>query len=88
MSGILGVLSSVTTIMDEAATPQAPINVPLPTYDWHSRYKMREFSLFNRQLESWFRIRHVKDEEKLDLVLALLGKEGFAAMGRWTPTNN
>ena len=48
---------------------------------------MREFCLFKCQLETWTRICKIKAEEKLDYLLCILGKEGYAAMDRWVPAD-
>ena len=64
---------------------QAPINVPLPTYDWNAADQMCEFWLFKCQLDTWFWLRKIKAEECLDYLLCILGKEGYAAMDHWVP---
>ena len=48
---------------------------------------MQEFCLFKCQLETWTRICQIKAEEKLDYLLCILGKEGYAAMDRWVPAD-
>ena len=68
------------------ATPalcQAPVNVPLPTYDWNAADQMQEFCLFKCQLGTWFRLHKIKAEECLDYLLCILGKEGYSAMHCW-----
>ena len=62
---------------------QAPVPVPLPTYNWAASDQMQEFHLFKSQLETWTRICKIKAEEKPDYLLCILGKEGNAAMDRW-----
>ena len=66
---------------------QVPVPVPLATYSWAASDQMREFCLFKCQLETWTRIRKIKAEEKLDYLLCILGKEGYAAMDRWVPAD-
>ena len=66
---------------------QAPVPVPLPTYNWATSNQMREFCLFKCQLETWTRICKIKAEEKLDYPLCILGKEGYATMDRWVPAD-
>ena len=44
-------------------------------------------SLFKCQLETWTRICKIKAEEKLDYLLCILGKEGYATMDRWVPAD-
>ena len=71
-----------------ASTPvpcQAPVNVPLPTYDWNVADQMWEFWLFKCQLDTWFWICKIKAEECLNYLLCILGKEGYAAMDFWVP---
>ena len=62
---------------------QAPVNVPLPTYDWNVADQMQEFHLFKFQLETWFRLLKIKAEECLHYLLCILGKDGYAAMDHW-----
>ena len=66
---------------------QAPVHVPLPTYNWASSDQMWEFCLFKCQLETWTWICMIKAEEKLDYLLCILGKEGYTAMDRWVPAD-
>ena len=66
---------------------QAPISVPLPTYDWNVADQMHKFRLFKCQLDTWFWLHKVKPEECLDYLLCILGKEGYAAMDHWFPTD-
>ena len=66
---------------------QVPVPVPLPTYNWAASYLMQEFSLLKCQLETWTQICKIKAEEKLDYLLCILGKEGYAAMDRWVPAD-
>ena len=66
---------------------QVPVPVPLPTYDWAASNQMQEFCLLKCQLETWTRICKIKAEEKLDYLLCILGKEGYAAMDRWVPAD-
>ena len=71
-----------------SATPvlcQAPVNVPLPTYDWNTADQMQEFPLFKCQLETWFRLHKIKAEEGLDYLLCILGKKGYVTMDHWVP---
>ena len=49
--------------------------------------QMWEFHLFKCQLETWTWICKIKAEEKLDYLLCILGKEGYAAMDRWVPAD-
>ncbi len=60
-------------------------NVPLPTYDWNAADKLREIRLFTKQLKTWLRLRKIKEEERVDYTLQILGKEGYTAMDRWVP---
>ena len=66
---------------------QMPVHVPLSTYNWAASDQMWEFCLFKCQLETWTRICRIKAEEKLDYLLCILGKEGYAAMDRWVPAD-
>ena len=62
-------------------------SLPLPIYNWPASDQMREFHLFKCQLETWTRIHKIKAEEKLDYLLCILGKEGYATMDRWVPAD-
>ena len=64
---------------------QAPINVPLPTYDWNALDQMQEFQLFKHQFTSWKICQIMSDE--VDYYLSILGKEGYAAMDHWMLTD-
>ena len=84
----------MSTSSDPSASPdvlpmayQAPVPIPLPTYNWAASDQMREFHLFKCQLETWTRIREIKAEEKLDNLLCILGKEGYATMDRCVPAD-
>ena len=66
---------------------QAPVHVPLPTKNLAASDQMQEFCLFKCQLETWTQIHKIKAEEKLDYLLCILGKEGYAAMDRWVPAD-
>ena len=66
---------------------QVPVHVPLPTYNWAASDQMWEFHLFKCQLETWTWIHKIKSEEKLDYLLCILGKEGYAAIDRWVPAD-
>ena len=66
---------------------QVLVPVPLPTYNWAASDQMQEFWLFKCQLDTWSRICKIKAEEKLDYLLCILGKEGYAAMDRWVPAD-
>ena len=66
---------------------QAPVIVPLPTYDWNVPDQMCEFRLFKCHLDTWFWLCKIKVEECLDYLLCILGKEGYAAMDCWVPIN-
>ena len=66
---------------------QAPVHVPLPMYNWAASDQMWEFHLFKCQLETWTWICKIKADEKLDYLLWILGKEGYAAMDRWVPAD-
>ena len=59
----------------------------LPTYDWNAPDQMHEFRLFKCQLDTWFQLCKVKAEECLDYLLCIMGKEGYAAMDCWVPTD-
>ena len=89
-SGEPQTLSVLTSSASMPATPapvlcEAPINVPLPTYDWNAADQMHEFRLFKCQLDTWFQLPKIKAEECLDYLLCILGKEGNAAMDHWVP---
>ena len=66
---------------------QVPVPVPLSTYNWAASDQMQYFCLFKCQLETWTQICKIKAEEKLDYLLCILGKEGYAAMDRWVPAD-
>ena len=66
---------------------QVPVSVPLPTYNWAASNQMWEFCLFKCQLETWTPLCKIKAEEKLDYLLCILGKEGYAVMDRWVPVD-
>ena len=66
---------------------QVSVPVPLPTYSWAASNQMWEFHLLKCQLETWTRIHKIKAEEKLDFLLCILGKEGYATMDRWVPAD-
>ena len=91
----LHVLIWITTYicnMSVPATPtpvscQAPVSVSLPTYNWNVDDQMHKFRLFKCQLDTWFWLCKVKAEEHLDYLLCILGKEGYAAMDCWVPTD-
>ena len=67
---------------------QAPVPVPLPTYNWAASNQMQEFCLFKCQIETWTRVCKIKTEEKLDYLLCILGKEGYVTMDRWVPVDD
>ena len=64
---------------------QAPVNVPLPMYDWNVADHMCKFRLFRCQVDTGFQLQKIKAEECLDYLLCILGKEGYAAMDCWVP---
>ena len=66
---------------------QAPVPVPLPTYNWAASNQIWEFCLFKCQLETWTWICKIKAEEKLDYLLCILGKESYATIDRWVPAD-
>ena len=66
---------------------QAPVPVPLPTYNWAASNQMQEFCLFKCQLNTWTWLCKIKAEEKLDYLLCILGKEGYATMDRCVPAD-
>ena len=73
-----------TSLASTPATPvlcQAPVNVPLPTYDWNVADQMQEFCLFKCQFETWFRLLKIKAEECLDYLLCILERR---VMQLWT----
>ena len=77
-----------TLLASMPATPvlsQAPVNVPLPTYNWNMADQMQEFHLFKGQLETCFRLCKIKAEECLDYLLCILVKECYTAMDCWVP---
>ena len=65
---------------------QAPINVPLPTYDWNAPDQMWEFQLFKCQLTPWKKIHQIISDE-VEYLLSILAKEGYAVMDHWMPTD-
>ena len=67
---------------------QVPVHVPLPTYNWAASDQMQEFCLFKCQLETWTQIHKIKAEEKLDYLLCILDKGGYATMDRWVPADD
>ena len=84
----------MSTSFNSSASPdmppmayQAPVPVPLPTYNWAASNQMEEFCLFKCQLETWTRICKIKAEEKLGYLLCIWGKEGYATMDRWVPAD-
>ena len=84
----------MSTSFNSSASPdmppmayQAPVPVPLPTYNWAASNEMCEFCLFKCQFETWTQICKIKAEEKLDYLLCILGKEGYATMDRWVPAD-
>ena len=85
-------MSVPTSLASTSATPapviyQAPINVPLPTYDWNVADQMHEFRLFKYQFDTWIQLHKIKAEEHLDYLLCILGKKGYAAKHHWVPTD-
>ena len=80
-------LDTSTAATPESVIYQAPINLSLPTYDWNAPDQMHEFRLFKCQLDTWFWLHKIKAVECLDYLLCILGKEGYAAMGCWVPTD-
>ena len=80
-------LSASTSATPEPLIYQAPINVPLPIFDWNVPDQMHEYRLFNCQLDTWFQLHKIKAEECLDYLLCILGKEGYTAMDHWVPTD-
>ena len=65
---------------------QAPINVPMPTYDWNAPDQMREIWLFKHQFISWKKICWITTDE-VDYLLSIFGKEEYAAMDCWILTD-
>ena len=61
---------------------QAPVPVPLPTYNWAASDQMWEFCLFKCQLETWTRICKIKAEEKTWLPVLHSGQRGLCHHGR------
>ena len=49
--------------------------------------RCKSFTYSKCQLETWTRICKIKAEEKLDYLLCILGKEGYATMDRWVPAD-
>ena len=76
-------LTSSASMPATSVLCQAPVNVPLPTYDWNVGDQMQEFSLFKCQLETWFWLCKIKAEECFGYLLCILGKEGYVAMDCW-----
>ena len=65
---------------------QAPINVPLLTYDWNVPDQMWELWLFKHQFTSWKTICQIMSDA-VHYLLSILGKEGNAAMDQWMATD-
>ena len=65
---------------------QAPIHVPLPTYDWNAWHQMWESWLFKHEFTSWKKICQIMSNE-VNYLLSILGKEGYAAIDCWMPTD-
>ena len=85
-SSVWKMASAPASLASMAATTilcQAPVNVPLPTYDWNAADQMQEFHLFKCQLETWFRLCKIKADECPDYLLYILEKEGYVAMDCW-----
>jgi len=61
------------------------IQVPIPTYDWQATDELRELRLFSKQLNSWLQLEKIKEDDRIEYTLQILGKEGYAAMDCWTP---
>ena len=80
-------LSASTSDTPASVIYQSPINMPLPTYDWNVPHQMCKFRLFKCQLDTWIRLWKIKAEECLDYLLCILGKEGYADMDHWVPTD-
>ena len=59
---------------------------PLPTFDWNAPDQMREFQLFKHQFTSGMKICQMMSDE-VDYLLSILGKEGYAALDPWMPTD-
>ena len=83
----MSVPTSSASTSDTPVICQAPINVPLPTYDWIMANQMSKFRLFKCQLGTWFWLCKIKAEEHLDYLLCILGKKGYATMDHWVPTD-
>ena len=83
----LPISSASTSATPEPIIYQAPIKVPLPTYDWNVPDQMCEFRLFKCKLDIWFWLCKIKAEECLHYLLCILGKEGYTAMDCWVPTD-
>ena len=49
--------------------------------------QMCEFRLFRYQLDTWTQLFKIKAEECLDYLLCILGKEGYASMDHWVPSD-
>ena len=83
--------ASMSTWSTSPDTPpmayQVQVHVPLPMYNWAASNQMQDFCLFNCQLETWTQLCKIKAEEKLDYLLCILGKQGYAAMDRWVPAD-
>ena len=56
-------------------------------HDWNVADWMHEFRLFKCQFDTWFQLCKIKAEECLDYLLCILGKDGYAAMDHWVPTD-
>ena len=80
--------SASTTAIPAPVIYQAPINVPLPSYDWNAADQMHEFRLFKCQLDTRIWLYKIKTEGHPDYLLCILGgKEGYAAIDCWVPTD-
>ena len=78
-------MSESTLSASIPVTCQAPVSMPLPTYDWDVADQMHKFRLFKCQVDTWFWLHKIKVEEHLDYLLCILGKEGYAAKDHWVP---
>ena len=65
--------------------PPSVCHSPHITGMWLTRCMSLE--LFKCQLDTWFWLCNVKAEECLEYLLCMLGKEGYAAMDCWVPTD-
>ena len=63
-------LSASTSATPAPVIYQAPVNMPLPTYDWNVADQMHEFRLFKCLLNTWIQLCKIKAGDCLDYLLS------------------